>query len=185
MIKKIILCCSLFSISILPSTSAFAARSDLSVAGDITQILVPLAALGVATYKGDHEGQKEFAKSFITNLAVVYAFKFAFKDTDLGKRPNGGKYSFPSGHSASAFSGAFFLQKRYGFEYGAPALAAAAFTGYTRVKGKYHHVRDVIGGAAIAFGANYFFVTKYNNETVKLSTDLNKDSAILNLKMNL
>ena len=44
----------------------------------------------------------------------------------------------------SAFGGAFFLQKRYGIMYGAPAIALAAFTGYTRTKGDYHHWRDVI-----------------------------------------
>jgi membrane-associated phospholipid phosphatase len=181
MIKKTIICCLLMMFS----TNAFAKRSNLSVAGDITQILVPATALGIATYKGDTEGQKELAKSFLTNMAVTYAMKFAFKNTQWGKRPNGGKYSFPSGHSASAFGGAFFLQTRYGIGYGAPALAAAAFTGYTRIQGKYHNVRDVIGGAVIAFGANYFFVNKYNNENTKITADVSKNTALVDVKMAL
>jgi membrane-associated phospholipid phosphatase len=162
-----------------------AERSNLIVAGDITQIAVPVAAFGVALYKGDKEGQKEFAKSFIVNTAMVYALKFAFKNSDWGRRPNGGKYSFPSGHTAAAFSGAFFLQTRYGTEYGAPAMAAAAFTGYTRVKGKYHHWRDVVGGAAIAFGANYFFVNKYNNDAVKVAADVQKGGAAIGFNVKL
>ena len=160
------------------------ARSDLTTAGDITQIAVPLAAFGIATYKGDREGQKEFLKSFLVNTALTHALKYAFKDSDWGTRPNGGKNSFPSGHAATAFQGAFFLQTRYGYEYGLPAMAVAGFTGYTRVEGDYHHWRDVVGGAALAFGVNYFLVSKYNSEAVKLSTDISKDRAVVGVKMD-
>jgi membrane-associated phospholipid phosphatase len=184
MIKKIILANLVVGLAILPATNAMAQRSSLTVAGDITQIAVPVTALGIALYKGDKEGQKEFAKSFIVNTALVYGMKYAFKDTDWGKRPNGSKYSFPSGHSAAAFSGAFFLQTRYGWEYGAPAIALAGFTGYTRVKGKYHYWRDVIGGAAIAFGANYFFVDKYK-DSVNVSTSIGGNSALVGVSAKL
>lgn len=179
MIKKIILitfCSSL-------GANCFA-RSSLTVAGDITQILVPLGALGIATYKGDKEGQKEFAKSFLTTMAVTYALKYSLKDTKWGERPNGGTHSFPSGHTAAAGSGAFFLNTRYGLAYGAPAIALTAFTGYTRVKGDYHHWRDVIGGTVIAFGANYFFVTKYQDK-VQVSTNFSKDTASLTFNIKL
>lgn len=184
MIKKITLSTGMLAFMLL-HTNIASARSNLTIAGDITQIAVPLTALGMATYKGDTEGQKEFAKSFLTNIAVVYALKYATKNTEWGERPNGGKYSFPSGHSAAAFSGAFFLNTRYGKEYGIPAMALAGFTGYTRVKGKYHHWRDVIGGAAVAFGANYFFVTKFGDESTKVSTSVSKNAAVVGVNMPL
>lgn len=179
MIKKIVLIALCTSLG----TNCLA-KSNLSAAGDITQILVPLGALGIATYKGDTEGQKEFAKSFLTTIAITYALKYSLKDTEWGSRPNGGTHSFPSGHTAAASSGAFFLNTRYGFAYGAPAMALSAFTGYTRVKGKYHHWRDVIGGAAISFGANYFFVSKYQDK-VQVSTNFSKDTAALSFNVKL
>lgn len=183
--RKLFLSCFLSIFIMVWGNLAFAGRSSLTVAGDITQLAVPLGAMGIAVYKGDKEGQKEFAKSFLTNMAVVYALKYALKDSDWGERPNGGKYSFPSGHSASAFGGAFFLQTRYGKEYGIPSIALAGFTGYTRVKGEYHHWRDVIGGAVIAFGANYLFVNKYGESTAKITTGLTKDGGVVAVKMDL
>ncbi len=177
--KKII------AIILLLFTENSYATTGLTTAGDILQIAIPTAAFGVATYKSDREGQKEFAKSFIVTMGATYAAKFAFRNTSWGTRPNGGADSFPSGHSSSAFGGAFFLQKRYGIMYGAPAIALATFTGYTRTKGEYHHWRDVIGSMAIAGGANFFLVNKYDSDKMKVTADIGKDIAILNLKMDL
>ena len=36
------------------------------------------------------------------------------------RRPNGGKESFPSGHTSISFSAAEFMRKGYGWEYGVP-----------------------------------------------------------------
>lgn len=145
------------------------ARSSLTTTGDVLQIALPVAAFGTAFFKDDVEGEKQFAKSFIVNMAITNALKFSLKNTDLDKRPNGGHYSFPSGHSAAAFGGAFFLEQRYGTQYGAPAIGMAALTGYSRVKGDYHHWRDVIGGAVIALGTNYFMVDKFDPGTVNIA----------------
>jgi membrane-associated phospholipid phosphatase len=160
-------------------TSHSHATSGLTTAGDILQIAIPTAAFGVSTYKNDREGQIEFATSFAATMAATYAIKYSLKNTEWSERPNGGTESFPSGHSSSAFGGAFFLQQRYGIMYGAPAIALAAFTGYTRVEGDYHHWRDVFGSMAIAGIANYFLVNKYNEDNLKVTADINKDTALL------
>lgn len=176
MIKNIIL------ILLLLQSFNSAAKSNLTTAGDITQIAIPLTGFSMALYKDDEQGKKQFIKSFIVNLGLVYSLKYAVNNTQWGERPNGGDHSFPSGHSASAFQGAFFIQKRYGHEYGVPAIALAGFTGYTRVRGDYHHWRDVIGGAAIAFGVNYFFVTNYKEQP--LVATINKNEYMLSSKVN-
>lgn len=181
MLKKSFINLSLFIF--LSSSSLCHAASNLTTAGDILQIAVPVSAFGVTTYKKDGQGQKQFAISFLTTMGVTYATKLALRNSSWGKRPHGGRDSFPSGHTASAFGGAFFLQKRYGSMYGVPAIAAAAFTGYTRVKGRYHHWRDIIGATAIAGVTNYFLVTKY--EKVNLAADLDKTTAMLSLDMKL
>ena len=182
MIKKRIITLLVVVATILQANNAIA-RSNLTTSGDILMVAVPLTALGIATYRDDTEGQKEFIKSFLVNTALTHALKFSLKNTSLDKRPNGKRYSFPSGHAAAAFQGAFFLQTRYGTEYGAPAIALSAFTGYTRVHAKAHHWRDVVGGAALAFGVNYFLVTKYNNEKTQISAGLDHKTAMLNVSM--
>ena len=176
---------ALLSVVILMISQVSHAKSTLTKAGDILQIAIPAVAFGTATYKKDAEGQKQFAKSFVVTLGVMYAAKYAVKNTKWGERPNGGNYSFPSGHTASAFGGAFFLQKRYGIMYGAPAIALAGLTGYSRVKGKYHHWRDVIGGTVIAAGANYFLVDRYDSDHLKITADIDKTQAMLHLSLDL
>ena len=49
------------------------------------------------------------------------------------ERPNGGDYSFPSGHTSAAFTGAGFIEKRYGLKVGIPAYILASYVGWSRV----------------------------------------------------
>jgi len=74
-------------------------------------------------------------------------------------RPNGEPHAFPSMHTALAFSGAAFLQRRYGWRWGAPAYAGASLVGWSRVVSNQHWWRDVIAGGAIAVLANAYFTT--------------------------
>lgn len=161
-------------------TNITLARSNIDTSGDVLQVAIPLFAFGATYYKDDAVGKEEFIKSFLTTTAITHALKASLQNTSLNERPNGKDYSFPSGHTASAFQGAFFLQKRYGSEYGVPTMALAGFTGYTRVRGGYHHWRDVIGATGIAFTVNYFLVSKYEKQQV--SVDVSKNAAILNFK---
>jgi membrane-associated phospholipid phosphatase len=122
-------------------------------AGDVGAILLPAgAALGALLAK-DKQGLRQGAEAYAVTMAVV----FILKPTVDRTRPNGGHYSFPSGHSASAFAGAAFLERRYGWKVGVPAAIAATFVGYSRVESKNHYTSDVVAGAAIAIAANLVF----------------------------
>jgi hypothetical protein len=79
------------------------------------------------------------------------------KHTVNAERPDGGKHSFPSGHTSMAFAGAEFLRKEYGWGWGTPALLAAGFVAWSRVEVKRHYTRDVLAGAAIGVLANHDF----------------------------
>lgn len=140
------------------SASLFAADT-IETAGDITQVALPVAAIGATIYYKDKPGFYQFAYAGLTTVATVQALKYSV----YRERPNGHPKSFPSGHTAAAFVGAGFLQMRYGWAYGVPAYLLAGFTGYSRVESKNHWTSDVIAGAAIGIGTNLIFTSKYSN----------------------
>ncbi|MFT3906585.1 MAG: phosphatase PAP2 family protein [Steroidobacteraceae bacterium] len=140
--------------------SGHAANDPDLMAGDILQYAVPAAALVATWHFDDSEGRWELLKDYGATMVSAYALKAAFNHTSWGTRPNGGDYSFPSGHTASACAGGFFLEERYGWAWGAPALAAALYTGYTRVDEHDHYVRDVVAGCALAYGFSRLFVDR-------------------------
>ena len=122
--------------------------------GDIFQVGVPLSALYMTYANNDNIGRHFFLKSFLTTFAATHVLKRVV----ARERPDGSNsLSFPSGHTSSAFSGASFIQKRYGFKFGVPAYCVASFVGYSRVHAKKHYWSDVIAGAFLAILNNYFF----------------------------
>jgi membrane-associated phospholipid phosphatase len=53
------------------------------------------------------------------------------------------------------------MRKRYGWEFGIPAYAAATFVAVSRVEAKEHHVQDVLAGAAIGIASSYLLSQPY------------------------
>jgi membrane-associated phospholipid phosphatase len=148
------------------------ARADaIRRAGDIGAVLLPVGAATGALIIKDHKGLEQLAWAYGSTMAVVFVLKPLVNRT----RPDGGSQSFPSGHSASAFAGAGFLQMRYGWKLGAPAYALAAFVGYSRVESKRHYTSDVVAGAALGIGANLIFTRP--REHVAVSLDMGRGHA--------
>ncbi|PNU18580.1 PAP2 family protein [Geothermobacter hydrogeniphilus] len=139
-----------------------AGESSFETAGDVLQVLLPATGFSAALYLHDGEGQKQFLKSFAVNLGTTLALKYSIDKP----RPEGhGGQSFPSGHSSSAFQGATFIQRRYGWRYGVPAYLAATYVGWSRVEGESdkHDVVDVLAGAGIGYLSSWLFTTPYHN----------------------
>ena len=141
------------------STAAKAVDED-KLAGDILQYTVPVAALSVAFVKDDTEGEKQWLRNTAASAAAVEVTKLIFNQTGLGRRPEGDRGSFPSGHTAMAASGAAFLTERYGWEYGLPAWAVTGFVAYTRVDEGRHNWWDCVAGATLSYGISLLFVTR-------------------------
>ncbi len=177
----------LTALSILVASSLFYSPLSLAnnshddaivEAGDALQIGVPVAAFAISLFKEDYVGASEMAEGALWTAALTHTLKYAVDE----RRPNGSdEDSFPSGHASAAFQGAAFLQMRYGWEYGLPAYAAAAFVGYSRVEGDYHYWHDVAAGAAIAIGTQYV-ITKmgYSMTNWIISPDVSDDYYGLN-----
>ncbi len=149
---------SFFSYSSLHGYQRRRAHLQIKKAGDLGQILIPVAAACVAAAHLDYRGIGNYASSFGTALGVSYIIKPAIN----AKRPNGGNMSFPSGHTAAAMVGASFLHMRYGLLYGLPAYIAASYVGFSRVYAYKHWFRDVLGATTIAMAANAFFTRPYD-----------------------
>lgn len=143
---------------VLPARATAQGKLATTEIGDIGQVVLPAAGCALALAHHDRKGVGELALVSATTLGVV----FVLKPIINRRRPNDGNHSFPSGHTASAFMGAAFLQVRYGWAYGLPAYAAAAFVGYSRVHAKEHWTTDVEAGAVLGIASNLAFTRHYH-----------------------
>ena len=168
----------IFSIcSFLFLNNCYSQNKTIEHIGDVTQIAVPVTALAMTLIKKDKKGVWQFAKSYGTTFVITRILKETIKKSRPDKHWSFD--SFPSGHTSSAFSGASFIQRRYGWKIGAPAYALAAFTGYSRVHAKRHYTIDVLAGAAIGVGSTYIFTTPYQKEHYELTFSSNNDSYLI------
>jgi len=86
----------------------------------------------------------------ISSQIVVQGLKFA---TERSRPDSSNQYSFPSGHSASAFATATVLQRDLGWKFGIPAYAMATYVAASRMGANKHYLSDVLAGAAIGITA--------------------------------
>jgi membrane-associated phospholipid phosphatase len=64
-------------------------------------------------------------------------------------RPDGSRFSFPSGHTSVTFASATVLQRHFGWKVGVPAYAVASYVAASRVEMRRHYLSDVAFGAAL------------------------------------
>ena len=140
----------------------------LEESGDILQLALPATGALISILKKDCEGTKQLAISYGTTIALTYALKHTIRK----QRPEGRNRfdSFPSGHTSSAFSGASFIQRRYGWGYGIPAYVLASIVGISRMEApdEYHDGWDVLAGAAIGIGSTYLFTKPYEEPRLEM-----------------
>ena len=128
-LKKIVICL-LFIVFMQPSYSEEDSEPRkmyrIRTMGDIGRFYIPAIAGGISLLKSDYVGVGQLYLDYVVTNLTIAALKRIFHTT----RPNGDKYSFPSGHTGDAFVGAGYLHMRYGFSWGAPAYIAASFVAY-------------------------------------------------------
>jgi hypothetical protein len=171
---------SLFSLFLLVAfvSKSTAQNSSVTSAGDILQFAIPAAALTATLFcKEDQEKPTwQFIKTYGSSLIVAQSLKHIVLKPRPSEGPIHDNYSFPSGHTTSAFAGAAFIQRKYGWSYGLPCYAMAFFVGYSRVQGKFHDTWDVLGGATIGIASAYIFAKPYHESKVGLLFDKEKNT---------
>lgn len=129
-------------------------ESAFGIYGDALQYLLPLGAAGITLARHDSEGLRQVAGGCALTIGSAHLFKALFNKTALGRRPDGGTHSFPSGHTAAAMCGAMGLQSRYGNSTGLPAVALATTVAFSRIGEQRHHVRDVAASTVLAWASS-------------------------------
>lgn len=125
--------------------------------------------LNAAGIKGRHDFRGRtiiYATSQLIATAIVVPLKHIVHD----QRPDGSNFlSFPSGHTATAFSSAQFMLREYkdtNFWLSLSGYPFAAFTGIYRSLNDKHWVSDVVAGAGIGILSTelaYWLYPRVNN----------------------
>lgn len=130
------------------------AQKGVSLSTDVIALALPAAALTGTLLAKDWQGLKQGVFTALAAGGATLILKYSVHE----RRPDRTDYhSFPSGHSAVTFATAAYLQRRYGWKFGAPAYALATYVAWGRVFSKKHYWWDVMAGAAIGAGSAYIF----------------------------
>ncbi len=90
----------------------------------------------------------DLIRAQVINAVVTQGVKFAVQ-RERPEGSSGHSYSFPSGHTSSAFATAAVVWRHYGWKAGLPASAVGAWVGAGRVQLGKHYLSDVVFGAAV------------------------------------
>lgn len=81
----------------------------------------------------------------ILNAVSTVGLKHALGRT----RPDGGSWSFPSGHSSASYAAAAVVYSHFGARWGIPAYVLATYVGVSRLQENRHYPSDVLAGALL------------------------------------
>jgi len=130
----------------------------------------PIAVLGIGIIQKDSSLKSKgifMVEAFCVNAFTTTALKLAFKRDRpfvtypfLDKQADAGSYSFPSGHTSTAFNLATSLSMAFPKWYViVPSYVYACAAGYSRMHLGVHYPSDVLAGALVGAGsailANY------------------------------
>lgn len=133
-------------------------RKNVRTSGDILAFFTPVASAATVLALQDWQGLKQGALAGVTSVGTTLALKYIVKKD----RPDhSDKHSFPSMHTSVSFTGAAFIQRRYGWKWGVPAYVISSYVGWSRVYGKKHDWWDVAAGAVIGAGSAYIFTRPF------------------------
>lgn len=100
--------------------------------------------------------------AFVAMAAITNGIKYTVREP----RPDSGaRNSFPSGHTATAFTGAELIREEYGNGWGAGAYIFSTGIAFLRLYNERHWLNDVIAGAGVGIlcaRIGYWMLPLYN-----------------------
>lgn len=152
----------------------------ISDSGTPIAIGVPIIIYSVGMIENDGKIKEKaifIGETFLVNAFVTTAMKYSFKRDrpfvtypELDKQSDGGSYSFPSGHTSTAFATATSVSMMYPKWYViAPSFVWASSVGYSRMHLGVHYPSDVLAGAIIGGGSAFltYKINKWLNKKKK------------------
>lgn len=136
-------------------------------ADDYLMLATPVVyfGLGFTGVKAKHSFRQRLAvelTSYLAMFALTEGLKYSIRE----ERPDlSNRHSFPSGHTAIAFTGAELIREEYGPWWGTGAYVAATGVAFLRLYNNKHWLNDVIGGAGIGILSariGYWMLPLYN-----------------------
>jgi membrane-associated phospholipid phosphatase len=100
----------------------------------------------------------DLVEAHLLNGAFTQGLKYAVPRD----RPDGGRNSFPSGHTSATFTTAAVIQHRFGWKAGVAAYAVGAYVGAARLGERQHYLSDVLFGAALGAAAGRAVAAAHN-----------------------
>ena len=110
------------------------------------------AELGLKCESSFSERAVRATLAYASQTAICYTLKTLIRE----ERPDGSRYnSFPSAHTASAFTGAELVRSDYGNGPGSAFYACGIYVAAMRVKHRRHWLWDTVAGASIGVASVY------------------------------
>ncbi len=111
-------------------------------------IAASVASWGIGRISGSPRLRK-FGSDVLRTQAINGLLTVLLKGAVNRKRPNGGPYSYPSGHTSTAFAFAGTVYTDLGKTLGIPAFILAGYVGISRLQEGKHYLSDVIAGGIL------------------------------------
>jgi len=108
-------------------------------------IVVSATTWGIGKITGSSR-LRTFGSDLFQAQAINGFLTVVLKGSVKRTRPNGAPYSYPSGHTSSAFATAGTVYAHFGKTWGIPAFVFAGYVGLSRLQEGKHYLSDVIAG---------------------------------------